>query len=47
MTDSTLPNSITATTSKELSLPAWLVLICLVSFTILLTVGAVIWKNWR
>jgi len=45
MTDSTLPNSATATTSKGLSLPAWLVLICLVSFTILLTVGAVIWKN--
>ncbi|NET88103.1 MAG: nitric-oxide reductase large subunit [Kamptonema sp. SIO1D9] len=45
MTDSTLPQSATATKSKGLSLPAWLVLICLVAFTILLTAGAVIWKN--
>ncbi|RMF23796.1 MAG: nitric-oxide reductase large subunit [Cyanobacteria bacterium J083] len=30
---------------KRLSLPAWLVLICIVTFTVLLAAGAAIWKN--
>jgi nitric oxide reductase subunit B len=30
---------------KGLSLPAWLVLICIVTFTVLLVAGAAIWKN--
>ncbi|MEG4325280.1 hypothetical protein QUB37_17395 [Microcoleus sp. AT3-A2] len=28
-----------------LSLPAWLVLICIIAFTALLAAGAAIWKN--
>lgn len=32
-------------TRRTLSLPAWLVLICVITFTVLLGAGAVIWKN--
>jgi nitric oxide reductase subunit B len=35
----------TAHRRRSLSLPAWLVLICIVAFTALLAAGAVIWKN--
>ncbi len=47
MTNSTLVNADTTKASKRcsLSLPAWLVLICIVAFTALLAAGAVIWKN--
>lgn len=30
---------------KRLSLPAWLVLICIITFTVLISAGAAIWKN--
>lgn len=30
---------------RQLSLPAWLVLICIATFTVLLIAGAIIWKN--
>jgi hypothetical protein len=47
MANTTLLNTDTATVSRRrsLSLPAWLVLICIVAFTALLAAGAVIWKN--
>jgi len=47
MTNSTLVTADTAATSRwrSLSLPAWLVLICIIAFTALLAAGAVIWKN--
>ena len=35
----------TASRTRRLSLPAWLVLICIIAFTALLAAGAVIWKN--
>ncbi|HEY9690325.1 MAG TPA: cbb3-type cytochrome c oxidase subunit I, partial [Coleofasciculaceae cyanobacterium] len=31
--------------SRQLSLPAWLVLVCVVTFTVLITAGAAIYKN--
>lgn len=47
MTNTTVLNDGMATTpkSRQLSFPAWLALICIVTFTILLAMGAVIWKN--
>ncbi|WP_257999931.1 hypothetical protein [Fischerella thermalis] len=47
MTNTALVDTDTATVSRRrsLSLPAWLVLICIVAFTALLAAGAVIWKN--
>jgi nitric oxide reductase subunit B len=46
MTDSTLVTDDRSTThGRSLSLPAWLVLICIIAFTTLLAAGAVIWKN--
>lgn len=47
MTDSTLnPNQMTTAPRRwSWSLPAWLVLICIVAFTVLLAAGAMIWKN--
>ncbi|MBE9167402.1 nitric-oxide reductase large subunit [Pleurocapsales cyanobacterium LEGE 06147] len=46
MTNTTLSNTATAAYPKRhvLSLPAWLVLICIVAFSALLTAGAAIWK---
>lgn len=35
----------TARKTRQLSLPVWLVLICIVAFSILLGAGAIIWKN--
>lgn len=34
-----------AKAKKQLSLPAWLALICIITFSVLLTAGALIWKN--
>lgn len=34
-----------STHKPRLSLPAWLVLICIITFTVLLSAGAAIWKN--
>jgi nitric oxide reductase subunit B len=31
--------------TRQLSFPAWLILICIVAFTVLLAAGAAIWKN--
>jgi nitric oxide reductase subunit B len=47
MTDTTVFNggTATATRTRQLSFPAWLVLICIVAFTVLLAAGAAIWKN--
>lgn len=46
MTDSILVSGDrTATGERSLSLPAWLVLICIIAFTTLLAAGAAIWKN--
>ncbi|GAB4182770.1 MAG: nitric-oxide reductase large subunit [Coleofasciculaceae cyanobacterium] len=47
MTDTTLSGTATAVFPKRniFSLPAWLVLICIVAFTALLAAGAMIWKN--
>jgi len=46
MSDSTIGVSSTGTAKpRRLSLPAWLVLICIITFTILLFAGAAIWKN--
>ncbi|MCD8488652.1 MAG: nitric-oxide reductase large subunit [Desertifilum sp.] len=47
MANTIIPNAETVTPLKrrQISLPAWLVLICIVTFTILLIAGAVIWKN--
>ncbi len=47
MANSTFDASVTngTTRRRSLSLPAWLVLICIVTFTALLGAGAVIWKN--
>jgi nitric oxide reductase subunit B len=47
MANTTLVNADTATVPRRrsLSLPAWLVLICIIAFTALLAAGAVIWKN--
>lgn len=38
-------DNISVSRRRSLSLPAWLVLICIVAFTALLAAGAVIWKN--
>jgi nitric oxide reductase subunit B len=38
-------DNLTSARRRSLSLPAWLVLICIVAFTALLAAGAVIWKN--
>ncbi|MBW4496489.1 MAG: nitric-oxide reductase large subunit [Oscillatoria princeps RMCB-10] len=38
-------NSASLSRRRNLSLPVWLVLICIVSFTVLLAAGAAIWKN--
>ncbi|MBD2305247.1 hypothetical protein H6G17_06940 [Chroococcidiopsis sp. FACHB-1243] len=46
MTDSISVNGDRAATGgRSLSLPAWLVLICIIAFTTLLAAGAAIWKN--
>ncbi|MBF2008794.1 MAG: nitric-oxide reductase large subunit, partial [Chlorogloeopsis fritschii C42_A2020_084] len=47
MTDTTLVDADITMSSKRrsLSFPAWLVLICIVAFTVLLAAGAAIWKN--
>lgn len=47
MANTTLINADIATASRRrsLGLPAWLVLICIITFTALLAAGAVIWKN--
>ncbi|MDM9384875.1 nitric-oxide reductase large subunit [Chlorogloeopsis sp. ULAP01] len=47
MTDTTLVDADIAMSPKRrsLSLPAWLVLICIIAFTALLLAGAAIWKN--
>jgi nitric oxide reductase subunit B len=47
MANSTLVNAdnLPVSRRRSLSLPAWLVLICIAAFTALLIAGAVIWKN--
>ncbi len=47
MTNTTLVDADIAIAQKRrsLSFPAWLVLICIVAFTVLLAAGAAIWKN--
>ncbi|HEY9810420.1 MAG TPA: nitric-oxide reductase large subunit [Halomicronema sp.] len=47
MANTTVIDTGTATPSRrrQLSLPVWLVLICIVAFTVLLIAGAAIWKN--
>ncbi|KOP26762.1 hypothetical protein AMR41_09125 [Hapalosiphon sp. MRB220] len=47
MTNTTLVDADIAMSSKKrsLSFPTWLVLICIVAFTVLLAAGAAIWKN--
>jgi nitric oxide reductase subunit B len=47
MTNTTLVDADITMSSKRrsLSFPAWLVLICIVAFTVLLAAGAAIWKN--
>lgn len=40
-----VPTTQTKPHQRGLSLPAWLVLICVITFTILLGAGAAIWKN--
>ncbi len=40
-----LPVPVAIPHPRRFSLPAWLVLICLVTFTVLLLAGAAIWKN--
>ncbi|MFW6296029.1 MAG: hypothetical protein ACOC04_02440 [Halothece sp.] len=47
MSNSTLVDTGTASVSsqRKLGLPAWLVLICVVAFTVLLAAGVAIWKN--
>jgi nitric oxide reductase subunit B len=46
MTDTTvLSGGTTTPKTRQLSFPAWLVLICIVAFTVLLAAGAAIWKN--
>lgn len=37
-------DNLTSARRRSLSLPAWLVLICIVAFTASLAVGAVIWR---
>lgn len=44
MANPTASNSITPK-RRTLSLPAWLVLVCVITFTVLLAAGAAIWKN--
>ena len=38
-------NTTTLHKNRKLSLPVWLVSICIIAFTVLLISGAVIWKN--
>nr|WP_232731914.1 hypothetical protein [Oscillatoria sp. PCC 10802] len=38
-------NSAKLSGRRNLSLPVWLVLICIIAFTVLLAAGAAIWKN--
>lgn len=47
MANTTVIDTGTASPSRrrQLSLPVWLVLICIVAFTVLLIAGAAIWKN--
>jgi nitric oxide reductase subunit B len=44
MVDSTLDVAI-STRPRRFSLPAWLALICIITFTVLIGAGAAIWKN--
>lgn len=45
MANPTFDMAVTAKRTRQFSLPAWLVLICIVTFTVLISAGAAIYKN--